>query len=155
MVPGRYPTRKSISLPVRRKNKPYRQDTHNLFPPPPHSPWFHQGGRHQHDRRRPRVRQHPQRRLSPPEAKRHQPPAVHVGWREPRAHVDAAQKSLPDVKGVVAVVGEQERVVQAVPEVGQRWGCAHGHMRVVCSIGTGGGRQECSVSSCTGGAEEW
>lgn len=84
---------------------------------PSHLPWFHQGGRHQHDRRRPRVRQHPQRRLSPPEARRHQPPAVHVGWRKPGAHADAAQKPLPDVEGVVTVVRQQKRVIQAVPAV--------------------------------------
>lgn len=78
-------------------------------------PWLQQRGWDQHDPRRTRVRQHPQRRLPPEKAGRHQPPAVHVGRREPGAHPAPAQESLPDVEWVVAVVGQQEWVVQAVP----------------------------------------
>lgn len=80
-----------------------------------HPPWLHQRRRHKHDRRRSRVRQHPQRWLPAEKPRCHHPTAKHVHRRERHAHVDAAQETLPHVKGIVPVVRQQEGVRQAVP----------------------------------------
>ena len=82
-----------------------------------HTPRLYERRRNQHKRRGHHVGQHPQRGFPLEEAGQHQPAAEHVHGRQQRAQDLVPQEVPPYVEGIVAVVGEDERVGQSVPSV--------------------------------------